>query len=150
MKAMRVMTVNVTCVDPDTPIAHCWKVMKRLHARHLPVVKSGTLLGVISDRDLLLRATRKLDGDWLLPELCASEVMSFHPVTARMGSTVSHLASLMIEHRIDCVPITDVENRLHGLVTSSDLIQLLVDKDEKLNVVPINFVVKHARELALA
>ena len=47
-----VMTTRVHTVAPETPVPECLVLMQREHIRHLPVVKDGTVLGVLSVRDL--------------------------------------------------------------------------------------------------
>ena len=56
MQATRVMTRHVTTITPDVNLERAWSLMQRLTVRHLPVVFSGKVVGILSDRDLLLRA----------------------------------------------------------------------------------------------
>jgi CBS domain-containing protein len=46
------MTTRVHTVTPDTKVPDCLVIMQREHIRHLPVAKGGTVLGVLSVRDL--------------------------------------------------------------------------------------------------
>jgi len=48
-----VMTAPVACCGPDTSRAECRSVMKNRRVRHLPVVKDGRLIGIISIGDIL-------------------------------------------------------------------------------------------------
>lgn len=130
MEADRLMTLDVTCVDEDTPIAMAWELMDQLHVRHLPVLERGRLVGMISDRDLLLRAQRRLDGQLAFPELCAAEVMTFKPVSCPANAGVDELAAKMAEHRIDAIPICSPGGQLVGLVTATDLLRLLATRTE--------------------
>src|SRR5215475_1332496 len=47
-----IMTTRVHSVGPDTPVPECLVLLQRERIRHLPVVKDGTVLGVLSVRDL--------------------------------------------------------------------------------------------------
>ncbi len=142
MKANRVMTVDVTCVDRETPLLFAWELMKELKVRHMPVVENGKLLGILSDRDLLARGKRNLKGSLDFPDLCAAEAMSLHPWTCPLDATVAQVARMMIGHHIDSVPITNPEGELIGLVTSTDLLEILAEPDMAPKTIPFDFKVK--------
>ncbi len=48
-----VMTTPVISADPDDSVQHCMETMTTCHCRHLPVVKAGELLGIVSIGDLV-------------------------------------------------------------------------------------------------
>ena len=48
-----IMTRNVVAVGPQTRTRECMALMREKRIRHLPVVESGTVLGMISIRDLM-------------------------------------------------------------------------------------------------
>lgn len=124
MKASGVMTREVKCASSDMSLQDAYRVMTDLNIRHLPVVERGRLCGIISDRDLLLRAHRNPDGSLVLSGL-VGEIMTLNPVTCRADDTVATIAQLMLEHGIDCVPVTDMGEELKGIVTSRDLVGLV-------------------------
>lgn len=51
-----VMTVGVVAVTPEHSIEQCMALMMQKHFRHLPVLDGGTLIGVISVRDVVKAA----------------------------------------------------------------------------------------------
>lgn len=53
-KVSEIMTRDVVTVSPDDTVVHCIALMKKHHVRHLPVVKEGKPVGIISLRDLFL------------------------------------------------------------------------------------------------
>jgi len=146
MKASRIMTVHVTCITPETSLRHAHQLMKKLRVRHLPVVSQGLLCGIISDRDLLAHGTL-VNGELVLPERATMQVMTFHPITCRAGTPVSQLATLMLEHRIDALPIVNSSNELVGLVTSSDLLALLREPEHVTDALPFSFQLRVADDL---
>jgi acetoin utilization protein AcuB len=147
MKASRVMTVDVTSITPETRLPRALEIMKQLRVRHLPVVAQGRLVGILSDRDLLSRGTRKEDGTLTVPDQPAGLAMTVNPISCRPGTPVSKLAALMLENRIDSLPIIGLENQLVGLVTSSDLLELLREPEQVSDVLPFNFQLRTAEEL---
>lgn len=147
MKASRVMTVNVTSITPETSLLRAHEIMKKLRVRHLPVVAQGRLVGILSDRDLLSRGTLREDGTLVVPDQLAGFAMTVNPISCRPGTPVSKLAGLMLEHRIDSLPIIGLQNELVGLVTSSDLLALLREPEQISDVLPFNFQLRTAEEL---
>ena len=63
MRLADVMMTPVLCADPDMPIDDALAVMTRTHTRHLPVVRGGRLLAIVSIGDLT---------HWLITELAGS------------------------------------------------------------------------------
>jgi acetoin utilization protein AcuB len=121
MRAEAAMTRDVVVMSPSVSVAAAGRVMERRHIRHLPVVDQGRLVGILSDRDVLA-----CGGD--LPITCG-EAMTPAPVSCSPLATVGRLAELMLTHKIDSIPIV-ADEQLVGLVTSTDLLQLLVERAE--------------------
>lgn len=46
------MTTNVVTVEPDTSVRRAFAMMKKHGFHHLPVVRDGKLMGIVTDRDL--------------------------------------------------------------------------------------------------
>lgn len=150
MKASRVMTRDVHCIGPELTIERAWSLMKSLRVRHLPVTWDDALVGMVSDRDLLLYGTPAVDGSVRFPDRKVHDVMTNHPVALLRTATVSQLAALMLQHRIDSIPIVGTDNRLVGLVTSSDLLELLTDPEQISDVLPFSFALRSPAETQTA
>jgi acetoin utilization protein AcuB len=122
------MTREVIVVPPELPLASAWAVMQRRRIRHLPVVRGGALIGILSDRDILLRA--HIEGDAVrVPKDAVALAMTSIPISCDADDTVATVARIMIEEKIDAVPIVR-GLRLIGLVTSTDLLELLLTYEE--------------------
>jgi acetoin utilization protein AcuB len=141
MKADAVMTVDVTSVTPETTLAKAHALMRELDVRHLPVVHGGRVVGLVSDRDLLARGVKKR-GRLALPSGRVRRVMSRVTLTKGPAATISELAHLMIDEKIDAVPIVDAKRKLVGLVTSSDLLRLLTDVVRPKDRLPFSFTLR--------
>ncbi|MBE2253850.1 MAG: CBS domain-containing protein [Myxococcus sp.] len=57
----------------------------------------------------------------------------------QQATPVSKLAALMLQYRIDSIPIVSPRDELVGLVTSTDLIELLTSPDTLNDVLPFTF-----------
>lgn len=142
MRAAATMTRDVIAVPPELPLITAWSLLGRWRIRHLPVVQGGKLVGILSDRDILLRAAPG-DGDIVVGDDIVGEAMTVAPVSCTRDTPIGWIAKQMIELKIDAVPVTDAVGRLVGLVTSTDLLELLIDRDEA-KVIPFDFQVKTA------
>ena len=118
------MTRKVYIVPPDLPLSAAWDLMSRKRVRHLPVVSGGALIGILSDRDVLVRATSEEDGV-SVPDLPVVDVATPWPHVCKPNTDVRDLVRMMTEHKIDAVPVLDDADHLVGLVTSTDLLLLL-------------------------
>lgn len=137
------MTRKVFVVPPDMSLSAAWDLMSRERFRHLPVVSGGTLIGILSDRDVLARATVE-DGTIRVPDLPAIEAATPWPHVCEPDTQVCDLVRLMIEEKIDAVPVMGAANQLVGLVTSSDLLLLLIPLEEAKMPLPFVFDLEQA------
>jgi CBS domain-containing protein len=133
MNTSAVMTRNVVVVSPTLPVGVAARLMQRVHVRHLPVVEERKLVGILSDRDLVKHAANATCGQAMTPA----------PVTCSQDASVGRVASLMLEYKIDSIPIVSVSGALIGLVTSTDLLGLLVDRAQA-QVLPFQFELRVA------
>lgn len=121
MIASEVMSGAVKVVTPLTTLAEAASIMKMYDIGFLPVVDETThsrLLGVVTDRDLVLRGL----ADGQSPALSVRLAMSNVPlVTARETTDVHELLQLMERHQIRRIPILSSDGRLTGVVSWGDL-----------------------------
>jgi acetoin utilization protein AcuB len=135
------MTRKVLVAQPEMSLRDAWSLMSREGFRHLPVVSGGTLLGILSDRDVLVRS--KLSGEQtIVPNTPVGEVATPWPFVCEPDTDVRELVHTMVDKKIDAVPVVDKANQLVGLVTSTDLMLLLLGPDEAKMPLPFLFEVK--------
>ncbi len=124
METKELMTRSITSVGPQMTLQTAHELMLRMSARHLPVVDAGNrLVGILSDRDVLLAVGRQGDA-FVYPQIPVANVMTPAPITAGVRTPIPVIASLMLEHKIDAVPVV-ADDQLVGLVTSTDLLALV-------------------------
>jgi acetoin utilization protein AcuB len=127
MRASTPMTRDVIVVPPELPLAEAWAIMRRERIRHLPVVGGGKLLGIVSDRDILIRAKLLESGEIVVePQLLVGTAMTPAPFVCGMSTPVEEVVHVMTEKKIDAVPVVSADDELVGLVTSTDLMLLLL------------------------
>src|ERR1700761_848875 len=113
-RASASMTREVVVVGTQMPLKAAWSLMRERRIRHLPVVLGGRLVGILSDRDVLLRATADADGSVEVPVDPVALAMTPAVVTCGPDAKVSELASRMIEHKIDAIPVLGAKGALIG------------------------------------
>lgn len=125
-KGSKDLARHVLCALADDSVADAYSLMKDINCRHLPVVREGKLIGIVSDRDILLRSTYG-SGGIQYPALRVADIMSRELISCRLSAGLPAVAESMGKHKIDAMPVTDSENNLLGIVTSSDLLESLKD-----------------------
>jgi acetoin utilization protein AcuB len=118
---------DVIVVPPELDLQAAWRLMEREKIRHLVVLRGSGIVGIVSDRDILARGLWRHGTLELDPKLMVVNAMSPTPYTVSPRARVSEVARLMVEKQIDAVPVVDAEERVVGLVTSTDLLALIAD-----------------------
>lgn len=121
------MTRRVTTLSPGDTAGGALALCRERRIRHLPVLEDGSLVGIVSDRDL--RSATPAFGDparaSALSEVLVGEVMAREVVTADPEDPIDEAANTMREWRINCLPVVEGGD-LVGIVTSSDVMESLV------------------------
>lgn len=95
----------------------------RLHRiRHLPVVREGKLVGLITHRDLL-RAAAERRGDPSHRPIWAADIMVREVRTVRPDTPLRDAIGLMLDNKFGCLPVVGEDGALVGLLTEADLVR---------------------------
>jgi CBS domain-containing protein len=157
--ARDVMKTEVQTVSPDISLTDLEKLFIDNRVTGFPVVESERLVGVVSRSDIVRKiVTEQSYAEYVsdyyrdvgsfdepkpadtLPELGSQigsrlasatvrDVMSGEPVTVSADDPVSRVAERLVERRIHRVPVVTSDGRLEGIITSLDLVGLLVDRE---------------------
>lgn len=117
MKISECMTRDVQLADPDDTIAHAARLMARLDAGVLPVSSNDRLVGMITDRDIAIRAVAEGKG----PDAKVSEVMNAEVKYCFDDQEVDDVLSNMGDLQLRRLPVLNHEKRLVGIVSLGDL-----------------------------
>jgi acetoin utilization protein AcuB len=128
MKVQDFMKRTLVCVAPTDSLRTAYDLMKDREVRHLLVViESSVLVGLISERDVLLWASCD-DGVISVPDVDVANVMTLDLVTCRPKHQLRDVANVMLERRIDAIPVTDSADEVLGIITTADFLDLFVSR----------------------
>jgi CBS domain-containing protein len=117
MKVREAMTLDVRLVKPDQPIREAAKLMGELDIGALPVEENDRLVGMITDRDIAVRAVAAGRG----PDTAVREVMSGEIKYCYEDQSVDEVTQNMGELRIRRLPVLNRDKRLVGILSLGDL-----------------------------
>ncbi|SDA19900.1 CBS domain-containing protein [Nitrosospira sp. Nsp18] len=111
-----VMTADVHTISPDATIEEAAQEMRDGDFGVMPVGEDDQLLGVITDRDITIRAVAEGKD----PSTPVRDIMSEGVIWAHEDDSVEEAAQLMSDHQIRRLPIVDADQRLVGIVALGD------------------------------
>lgn len=116
-QARHVMSRSVATVNPETPVSEVARMMRDRNIGDVLVIEDGVLRGIVTDRDLTIRA---LAGNADPRQTPVREFMSTHPVTGEPHWELGRVAEMMGRHQVRRLPIVD-EGQLVGILSLGDV-----------------------------
>ena len=126
MKIRDAMTRDVRMVRPDQTLRDAAQLMAKLDIGALPVEEEDRLVGMITDRDIAVRAVAEgLDGDTPVREIMTSEVKYCFE-----DQTIDEVPRNMGEQRLRRLPVLSRNKRLVGILSLGDIAVEAASQDE--------------------
>ncbi len=126
------MSHPVITVDEEDSMQDAMGLLKAHTIRMLPVMGKGILTGIITDRDLKrASASDAISLEihellYLLTRIRVKEIMTRNPITVPADFTVEETAEVLLEHKINGVPVTGPSGALAGVITQTDIFKVLM------------------------
>jgi acetoin utilization protein AcuB len=134
MRVSKWMSPKVLTLQPSDSISSAIHLMKEKRIRRIPIVNGGgKLVGIVSDRDLKdVSPSRATTLDiWelhaVLDKLKISDIMTKKPFTVLPDTPIERAAQIMLEKRVEGLPVLDAKGTLVGILTEGDVFRALVD-----------------------
>jgi len=145
MRVAQVMTKPAVTVPPEMTVAEVARTLLDGQVRAVPVVDAGTLVGIITETDLLVRDANlhfpaylgilenllPVGGDRNLEDelrrvlaITAREVMTKNVRTAAPDDDLGEVAHDMVQHHLHAVPVVK-SGVLEGMLFPSDVVRLI-------------------------
>jgi acetoin utilization protein AcuB len=130
------MTKNVVTLNRESDIIEAKTLMTRYRIRHLPVTRpDGTLIGIVSDRDIRSampstvfhdNGIREMDAEQFTGVLI-QEIMTKDPVSVSSSSTIQDALVLIEKTRVGAFPVVDEHFKVVGIVSDRDLLNAFIN-----------------------
>jgi acetoin utilization protein AcuB len=134
MRVEKWMARKVITLKPSDSLSTAIHLMKEKKIRRIPIVnEAGKLVGIVSDRDLKdVSPSRATTLDiwelhYILDKLKLGDVMTKKPYTVSPETPIEKAALLMMEKKVEGLPVLDGKGQLVGILTEGDVFRALVE-----------------------
>src|SRR5436309_2568943 len=117
MKVSEAMTRDVRVANPNETIRDAARMMAEINAGMLPVGENDRLVGVITDRDIAVRAVAAGKG----PETLIRDVMSTEVKYCFADDEIEEVAHNMADIKVRRLPVLNSQKRLVGIISLADI-----------------------------
>jgi CBS domain-containing protein len=117
MKVREAMTRDVRLARPDQSIREIARLMAELDIGAVPVEEADRLVGMITDRDIAVRAVAEGRG----PDTKVSDVMSREIMYCYEDQSIDEVTRNMADIRVRRLPVVNRDKRLVGILSLGDL-----------------------------
>src|SRR5437763_1307382 len=126
MKVQQIMSQNVECITPTTPIAKAAEKMRDLDIGFLPVCEADHLIGTVTDRDITVRSVAQGRD----PRLATvSEIMTPSAFYCYEDEDVEEVARQMQGKEVRRMLILSRQEELAGIVSLGDIARTLGERE---------------------
>jgi CBS domain-containing protein len=117
MKVRDVMTSSVDWVTPETAVVEVAQLMKKDDVGSIPICKDNSLIGMITDRDIVLKVVAA-GGN--IRNISAKDIMSTDIISVSADQDVHEAANLMSKYQVRRLPVLE-KGKLMGILAIGDL-----------------------------
>lgn len=125
-RCREIMTSEVVAASPDMSIREAAAIMRDSDVGALPVVENGRLTGIVTDRDIVVRAVAgSKSGDTPIREVASRELYTVGP-----DDFVFEAARLMGDKQVRRIPVVEADGSLAGIIAMADVALQMEDERE--------------------
>jgi CBS domain-containing protein len=117
MQVSEVMTRSVQTITPDESIGQAAKMMADIDAGAIPVGENDRLVGMITDRDIAVRAVAQNKG----PDTMVRDVMTPDVKYCFEDEDVDSVVKNMADNQVRRLPVVSRDKRLVGTISLGDI-----------------------------
>ena len=123
-------------LKPQDSLQHAHDRLRKYRINQFPVVRDGSLVGIVTDRDIRdaypssLRRIRTEDIEEFAEERTVDQIMTREVVTISPEATLRDAALRLRQYRLGALPVME-EGQLVGIITRSDLLEAMLTGDRE-------------------
>lgn len=117
-KIRDVMTSDPRTVEPSATVQEAAKAMRDEEVGPIPIVENGSLAGILTDRDIVVRvvAEGKDASSTTVGDIASRDLVTIDP-----EQTLDEALRLMAEHQVRRLPVCEEDGKLVGIVAQADV-----------------------------
>lgn len=126
------MSRPVISITKDMPIHDVLALFKKERIRRAPVLDSGKLIGIVSDKDLLNASPSPVSSlsvwemNYMLAKITVKSVMTRKVFTVDLDTPIEEAARIMADNKIGGLPVMK-EKQVVGMITETDLFKIFLE-----------------------
>lgn len=125
-RCREIMTRSVKTASREMSLREVAQLMREGDMGAMPIVENGTLIGIVTDRDIVIRAIAEgRDAETLIGEVMTTEIFS-----AREDDFVFEAIRLMGDKQIRRIPVINEAGELAGIIAMADIALEMEDERE--------------------
>ena len=126
MRVSEIMTKNVRTAAPGASLREVAAIMRDGDMGAVPVVADGKLIGIVTDRDIVVRAVSKgKTADSAVAETMTNELFTVSP-----DDFVFEAVRLMGDKQVRRIPVINNDGSLAGIIAMADIALEMEDERE--------------------
>jgi CBS domain-containing protein len=135
MRVSEVMCRPVSVCTEETSLASAAQLMGESDCGVLPVVRSGRLVGILTDRDVCLA----VGAQWHSGATPVREIMNQEVHTCKATDDLPSALAAMAKHRVRRLPVLDEHGALKGILIIDDLVLRAEEPDPSRRPAPVSY-----------
>lgn len=116
-----IMNSPVFTFECEKTLAQASADMKKFKKRHYPIVQENTIVGIISERDILTARSKHFS-----PSTPLNDIMSNEVILVKEDTDIRIVCKIMIEENISSLPVINDNDLLIGIITKTDLLKCII------------------------
>ncbi|GIU51523.1 MULTISPECIES: CBS domain-containing protein [Shewanella] len=132
MKVHDIMTQNPVCISDEASLKDAHQLMQSRNVRHLPVISEtdGQLIGMLTHKKMIASVLTMLNkyGQGALDRkeryTPIADIMETQVQKLGLDEPLTIVVQYFIDNKLGCLPVVDEQNKVLGIVTSSDFVKL--------------------------
>ena len=126
VKCREIMTANVTTATREMTLRDVARLLRGGDMGPVPGVEGGRLVGIVTDRDIVVRAIAEGKG----PETPVAEAMTTEIFSVRPDDFAFEAVRLMGDKQVRRIPVVEADGSLAGIISIADVALEMEDERE--------------------